>query len=134
MEKTQVKVEFYITSKELSVSEMVNLLKCEGDFSGDKNDVLKNGCLRGESFIEFSTEYEDSLDICEQYNKVLVRIESIKKNILPVLEEGKVWCHVCIVIKVENGDTPAMIINNQFINLLNEMRAEIEFDMYVNSY
>lgn len=134
MEQTQIKAEFIIISEQLSLAEMINILGVKGDHSGDKNDVLKNGCIRGESFIEFCTEYEESLDIYEQYSKVLAKIKNIKGSILSALEIGKLCCRFCIVIKIEDGITPAMSLNNEFINLMHELKAEVEFDTYANPY
>jgi hypothetical protein len=134
MELTQVKSEFIITSNELSLKQMVDTLGFTGDYSGDKNDVLKNGQLRGESFIEFCTEYENSLDIHEQYSKLVARVEGIKKKIISLLETGKICCRFCIVIKIEKGNTPAMYLNSEFINWLHELQAELEFDTYANPY
>jgi hypothetical protein len=134
MELTQVKAEFIIISKELSLKQMTDTLGFTGDYAGDKNDVIRNGQLRGESFIELCTEYEDSLDIHEQYSKLIARVEDIKKNIISVLETGKICCRFCIVIIIEKGNTPAMYLDSDFINLMHELRAEIEFDTYANPY
>lgn len=134
MDKTQVKAEFNILSTELSVEQMILILGFTGDSIGDKSDVLKNGRLRGQSFIELCTEYENSLDIFEQYNKLLIKIKKIKETLLNALETGKLTYHFCIVIKIENGETPAMTLNSELINLLHELRSEIEFDTYANPY
>lgn len=134
MDKTQVKAEFNILSTELSVQQMIQIFGFTGDSSGDKSNVLKNGRIRGQSYIELCTTYEDSLDIFEQYNKLLIRIKKIKGKLLNALETGKFVYHFCIVVKIENGNTPAMTLNSEFINLLHELEAEIEFDTYANPY
>jgi hypothetical protein len=115
MQRTQVKAKFYIISEELSLKQMTDILGFDGDCFGDKDDVLNNGLLRGQSYIELCTGYEDLLDIYGQYNKIIIRLKKLKTNVLNALEAGKVWCNFCIIVKIENGYTPAMTLNNELI-------------------
>lgn len=39
-----------------------------------------------------------------------------------------------IVIKMNNGDTPGIVINHNFLRLANYLGAEIQFDLYANPY
>jgi len=39
-----------------------------------------------------------------------------------------------IVIVINDGNTPALTINKDFIRMANHMGAEIHFDVYANPY
>jgi hypothetical protein len=134
MEKTQVKAEFFVTSKTLSSRELAEKITIPYMVIGDKNDILKNGNMRGETFWEISTEYEYSTDINEQIKKIIYKIKQCKESLIEIVKEGSGNCCFCIVIHIENGETPSMVLDKDMISIAFELNAEIEFDTYANPY
>jgi hypothetical protein len=78
-----------------------------------------------------STGYEQSLDINEQLEKVIIRI-SPKTN---VLKEIKAMYSLdflfAIVVNVENNEKPSMYFNSKFIEFANDIKSEFYIDLYI---
>ena len=89
---------------------------------------------RKETAWEFGTEYEETFDFQEQIANVINQLKNKENIINELCSKYKLKCHFMIVIRINEGNTPAVTINNEFIKLANDIGAEIEFDLYANPY
>lgn len=133
MDKTNVKVEFVILG-DMFPDDITNKLRIQPSSQWNKGDVLKNGRIREFSGWEISTEYQESLDISEQLNQIFTRIRDKREELIALCQSDGVECRFCFVIKIENGQTPAMTLDREIIAFANAIKAEFEFDIYANPY
>lgn len=137
MKVTNIKAEFLILSDDFLPDDITEKLSIEPSFKwkvGEKINSEKHNRVYKSSGWEISTGYEESLDINEQLNKILYKIHSCHEVLAQLCLVENIECRFCIVVKIENGQTPAMILSRELIKFASEINAEIEFDLYVNPY
>ncbi len=134
MDKTEVMVDFWMTGETFNtgkITESLGVTPTKLSIKGEPNRVTHESNKLTTWLV--STGYEESKDINDQ----LVKIYDLFKDKLHVLNnirrEYSVDFGICIVIKIENEETPAMIINHWLIDFAHEIKAEIEFDLYIYS-
>jgi hypothetical protein len=130
-EKTTVMAEFSISGDNFKVTDVTRALKLEPTRYWDNGDItgIIKSPKRHTCWI-INTGYDESLDI----DKQLLKLFNILKDKTAILKHIKSEFHleltVCIVIKVEKGEVPAMHIDSYIINFTHEIEASIEFDFY----
>jgi hypothetical protein len=55
------------------------------------------------------------------------KLDKIKE----LIKSQALLCKFDIVIKIENGDTPAVHLQKEMLDLAHELGAEFDFDLYV---
>lgn len=133
MDKTNVKVEFSIFGDEINPEVITSTLKIKPTRQWLKGDHIRNDLFRKESCWEISTEYEESYDINDQLDKIIDRISDKESEIHSLLKTYNAECKFEIVIQIENNEKPAMYITRERITFLNDIRASIDFDLYIYS-
>jgi hypothetical protein len=134
VENTNIKAEFIIIGADFPPADISKRLNIQPTSQWRKGDVLKNGRTREYSGWEISTEYQESLDMGVQLNKVISLIKEKNTELKEICEKYETECKFCIVVKIENGETPAMVLSREVIEFANSINAEIEFDVYANPY
>ncbi len=134
MENTNIKVEFILMGAEFIPENATNKLNIKPDLVKKRGELLKNGNTRSTSSWIIETAYQESLDINEQINEVYQKIKDKRNILVDLYNSGLVESRFCIVIKIENGQTPAMTLSREFIDFVHAIRAEIEFDTYANPW
>lgn len=137
MDTTNVKVEFIILGNGFSPDDISDKLSIEPSLKwkrGDKINPEKHERIYKCSGWEISTEYEESFDINEQLDKILKKIENYGGVLAKLCEKDGIESRFCIVIKIEKGQTPAMVLSRKLIEFAYAINAEIEFDVYANPY
>lgn len=134
MEKTNIKVEFILMGAEFIPENATNRLNIKPHSVKKRGELLKNGNERSVSSWIIETSYQESLDINEQINEIYQKIKDKRNILVDLYKSGLVESRFCIVIKIENGQTPAMTLNREFIDFVHAIGAEIEFDTYANPY
>jgi hypothetical protein len=89
---------------------------------------------RKETVWEYGTDYEDSLDIEIQMNKVIKRLKGREERLVEICKRYDLKCMIMIVIKMNEGYTPALIMKKELIEFANNINAEIHLDLYANPY
>lgn len=136
MNTSEVKVEFTILSDTLlpNITNIIDVIPTLEWKVGDKVNTGKNNRVHDCSGWEISTKYEESLDMNEQLNKVVNQMKKSKALLIELLKKHELACKFCIVMKINNGNTPAIYFNHDFIEFAHELHAEIQFDTYVNPF
>lgn len=134
MQKTNVKVEFFITHEKLNleiIKKELELVPTEFWMKGDSIQGKK--FKKPDSCWVISTQYEESLNINEQIEKILNILDS-KKNSLKEFRKKYDWDLLfSIVINIENNEKPEMYFEKKFIDFVQEIEAEFFIDLYVFS-
>lgn len=131
---TSVKVEFMILGDNILPEEITRRLGISPSLKWLKGEPLKGGGVQECSGWEINTDYEKSLDINGQLNLVIDKIKEKREELKYICNRDGMESKFSIVIKIENGQTPAIVMNREVIELAYSINAEIEFDVYANPY
>jgi hypothetical protein len=144
LEKTNVKVYFSLYGDQFPIDHISKELNLRPTHSHTMGELIsrKNNFniaqtikhIRKETVWELSTEYEESLDVTVQLNKILKQLLGKEEKIVELSNKYKLECKFMIVIRMNDGFTPALIINKEIIEFTNKIDAEIECDLYSNPY
>lgn len=134
MDKTTVMAYFSIHGDVFDLESITQSLKIEPTETKIKGDIPEG---RKRPSIEtswvISTEEESSYDINDQLIKIIKPLED-KKDILCKLKKSlNVKFDFIFVVKIENGEKPAMYFNSESLSLISYIGAEIDIDLYIYS-
>lgn len=90
--------------------------------------------IRKETVWEYGTDYEDSFNVEEQLVKVLTQLKGREQKINEICKKYNLKCMFMIVITMNDGYTPTLIMNTEIIEFVHSIEAEIHFDLYANPY
>ncbi|MGE5579274.1 MAG: DUF4279 domain-containing protein [Bacillota bacterium] len=131
-----VKAEFRILGDDFHPDDITKRLGIQPLAQWEKGEVIKGkDRARSYSCWEIATGYEESWDVNDQLSKV-ARIVRDKKAELRALREqlDGLDYRFEVVVKIENGDVPAVHLESDMIELANEIEAVFAFDIYANPY
>lgn len=142
--KTNAMVYFTIFGEDFPIDTVSDLLKLKPTLSYKRGEeiirqpnphVTFTGTMyRKNTAWNIGTEFEETIDLEVQINKVINQMKSNEEIIKEICRTYNLKCHFMIVLKINEGNTPAVTINHEFIRLANNIGAEIEFDLYANPY
>lgn len=89
---------------------------------------------RKETVWEISTDYQESSDVKEQMDQILRLLKNKAIKIKRLKDDYKLECQFSIVVKMENGYTPAFHLDNEQIEFANSIKAEFDIDLYADPY
>jgi hypothetical protein len=132
MGNTRVMVEFEISGEKFSPDEITMLLGISPTETRIKgNTITVKNIINKSTIWLYSTGYKESLDVDIQ----LKQIVDVFSEKIPILKDIKtrfnVKMGICVVIKVENKEPPAMSFRHWFLKFLTDIDADVDFDMYV---
>lgn len=136
MDKTNVKVEFDIGSQDdiFVPSNATEILGIKPKRTGIKGEIIRQtergNILCKYTFWRIETDYEESYDIKFQINKIMSVLATKKEQLQKLKRIYKVNYHFCVVIKIENHETPAVWLSKSFIHFLSSIDASVDFDIY----
>ncbi|MBT2286961.1 DUF4279 domain-containing protein [Paenibacillus polymyxa] len=133
MERTNVKVEFSIFGEQFDPNIITNTLLITPTGTWLKGDPVRRDLFRKETCWEIATEYEESLDINDQIDKVIDLIQDQKDQVIRLIRKHNLECKFEVVINIENNAKPAMYLNKDTIKFIYDLGAEIDFDLYIYS-
>ncbi|KQU15268.1 hypothetical protein ASG65_27500 [Bacillus sp. Leaf13] len=142
MKKTQVRVYFSLFGDEFPIDEVTDRLGIiptltykKGELINRSNDYTRDFPLyRKETVWGLDTSYQDSYDVKEQMDQILIPLKNKTVIINQLKVDYKLECKISIVIIMENGDTPGLYLDNEQIEFANSVKAEFDIDLYANPY
>lgn len=111
MDKTQVMVYFSLYGDEFPIDYVTDKLGIQPTNSYRKGDLIPNRSTkvyRKETSWDLGTEYEESIDVNDQLQKIMQQLQNKSSNINELIKAYSLACKFFIVIKIENGETPAL--------------------------
>jgi hypothetical protein len=85
------------------------------------------------SFWEIHLGEEPSNDIENQLRKIFELLKDKKVILIKIRDEFRVEYTFALVIYIVDQQTPGMFLERWFLDFVNELKAEIDFDTYVIS-
>ncbi|HBU84372.1 MAG TPA: DUF4279 domain-containing protein [Paenibacillus sp.] len=133
-DKTEVMAYFSLLGDEFDPNYVTSILKIEPTNTAYKGDIINKKHRIKETSWTLGTDYEESLDINHQLTKVVDLLRNKVKEINSIRNENRLSTKFFIVIRIEEGKTPALYLNSDFIEFVNMIHAEIDVDLYANPY
>lgn len=132
MKKTNVMARFSIYGDEFDpnfITKQLGIDPCETYLKGE---LIKNGRIaRKETSWSINTGYQDSFDINDQLGIITAQIRGKAEALVKIKQELTVKMLFMIVVNIERNEAPAMYFERDFLSFVNEIGAEIGFDVYV---
>lgn len=144
MEKTEVKVYFRLYGEEFPINLISQELNLKPTHSHEKGKIIEKmpnpniiqKSIHGwkETVWELGTDYEESLDVEIQIKKVTDQFKGREARLVEICKRYNLNCMLMIVIRMNEGYTPALVMKKEIIDFVNHINAEIHFDLYANPY
>lgn len=137
MDKTQVMVYFSFFGDNFPLDTVTKKLEITPTETYIKGDVIPNRSIahyRKETSWDLGTGYQDSLDANDQIQQIVNKLHGKASLINEIKENYSIECKFIIVIKIENGNTPALYLNKDIVKFASDIEAEFDMDLYVNPY
>ncbi|MBQ9600401.1 MAG: DUF4279 domain-containing protein [Neisseriaceae bacterium] len=132
---TKMYMDFRLCSEKINFdfSDLIHYGEIEKNNIGDINSLTNNiiqCCYWSCTTTERKSHYLDSDDILKDfYEEIKPNLEKIKERIKKLNLE----VYICIVIEKEHEeDTYALTISKEMISFLNEINANLDFDLYLD--
>lgn len=137
MERTRIMVEYIIYSEDYGFNpdEATKALGIKPDIIRKKGELIKQTELgkiysKDNSWL-IKTQYEESINMYHQLNKIIDRIKGKENIICKLHEKYNTSNYFCVVIEVGKQGIPFIDIEQHLINYLNSIKAIIRFDPYI---
>lgn len=144
IENTNAKVYLSIYGDNFPIELLTELLKIQPTQAYTKGEeiirqpnpnVMYSGKnFRQETAWELGIEYEETYDLEKPINEILVRLKNKEEIIKDFCKEYDLKCHFMLVIVIMNGETPSVVLNQEFLSMANHIEADIHFDLYAHPY
>jgi hypothetical protein len=86
--------------------------------------------FRKETAWDIDTGYQESLDVNEQLQQIVKQLRGKEVIINQIKEIHTMECKIIIVIKIEEGQTPALYLDKSVIKFASSIEAEFDIDLY----
>jgi hypothetical protein len=96
-------------------------------------DIPGKSISRKKSCWRVSTGYQESLDINDQIDRIMEIFQGKSDKLNELMSALDLEILLSVVINIENNQKPAMYFNRQTIAFINQIKAEIDIDLYIYS-
>jgi hypothetical protein len=137
LDKTQVLVYFSLYGDEFTLDDVTEKLEVTPTETYKKGDLIPNRSTvryRKETNWEIGTGYQDSLNVNYQLQQIVGKLNNKTSTINKIKKAYSLECKFFIVIKIENGNTPALYMDKGIIKFATSIEAELDIDLYANPY
>lgn len=132
-DKTRIKLELALFGgllNPLVFSDLIGINPTEYWNEGEEVPGNRFNLKRKETVWHYTIDYIETVDIegiTSEFSKVFSDKVDLIKN---YLNKYRVEAKVYFVIEIWNEESPSVYFNKRFLNLINEINAEIDIDLY----
>lgn len=139
MDETQVMVYFNLSGDEFPVEVVSERLQVSPTISYKKGDIIRKtneteNITRNYTSWQISTGYQESLDVGDVMEQVILKLKDKSAIINELKREFGLECRFTIVIKINDGHTLAVHLDNPVIDFANSIKVDFDIDLYANPY
>jgi membrane-associated HD superfamily phosphohydrolase len=135
LDKTQVMVYFSLYGDEFPIDDITEKLEVIPTETYKKGDLIPNRSTaryRKETSWDLGTDYQVSLDVNNQIQQIINNLQNKSSIINEIKEAYSLECKFFIVVKIEDGNTPALYLDKNIIKFAASIEAEFDIDLYAN--
>jgi hypothetical protein len=133
MDYTKVKANFEIKEDNLDpniVTKKLGISPSETHFKGDPITKSRNWTV---GFWVIRTEYEESLNINLQIEKIYVQLKEKVKELIDIKKKYNVYLNLSIWVDIENGQAPKICIKEEILSFMSKIGGTIDVDLCIYS-
>jgi hypothetical protein len=137
LDKTKVMVYISLYGDEFPLEDITEKLEVTPTETYKKCDLIPNrstACYRKETSWDLGTGYQVSLNVNNQLQQIINKLQNKSSIINEIKETYSVECKFLIVVKIEQGNTPALFLDKDIIKFAASIEAEFDIDLYANPY
>lgn len=137
MDKTHVSVYFSLYGDEFPIDNVTERLELTPTNAYKKGDLINNSSTaryRKETSWDLETGYQASFDVNDQLQEIIDKIQNKATIINDIKADYSIDCKFFIVIKIEEGITPALYLSSDIIKFASSIGAEFDIDLYSNPF
>lgn len=137
LDKTQVMVYFSLFGDNFPIEIVTEKLEITPTETYIKGELISNRSFahyRKETSWDLGTGYQVSLDVNDQLQQILCKLQGKASLINEIKEDFSIECKFIIVIKIEDGNTPALYLKKDIVKFASDVGAEFDVDLYANPY
>lgn len=135
--KTTVRTYFSLYGDYFSVHDVTENLNIIPTITYNKGDVIPNRSTvryRKNTSWEIDTGNQESFDVNEQLQQIILQLKDKITNINELKSRYNMECIFVIVIIIEQGYTPGLVLEKEVIQFASAIGAEFSIDLYANPY
>lgn len=130
MDNTTMSVKFKIFAEMFSTDEVTQILGVNPSGYLHKGEQGKFATAKETSWY-IETQLSEALDINEHLTEIINILASKKKELIELKEKYKLEYLLSIIINIKHAQAPAVYFEHDIIKFLNDVKAEVDIDMYV---
>ena len=135
-----IKITFFLEGDEFSeekVSTKLGMTPDEFRTKDDWPDAIKNAIdlpshLRPRTGWSIDVKRESCCAVSDQFEKMMDLFKGKESMINELCEELNLSTAFVVVIEMEGGDRPEMVLTKEIVNFISSINAEIGFDLYID--
>lgn len=129
---TKTKINFSVFSKTLNPDEISNLIGLKGDELNYKGEQILKSKLNYKYHIWNVTTGEQKIDDLEKSTvRFLEKIYSAREKIQALYEKNEIEIELQYILYISGSELPSFHIGSDLQKMINELRAEIDIDIYL---
>ncbi|EAY30840.1 DUF4279 domain-containing protein [Microscilla marina] len=128
-----IRLELTIFGDAFDLNELTSLITIKPTKTYLKGEVVKGynkTIKRKEMSWSYSIPPLDTLYFEEYANKLLDKFESKAASLKGFLLKNNLKMKLFVVLEISGDQTPALYLNNRFLNFINDLEGEIDVDIY----
>lgn len=129
--KTSIMVDFSILGDDFAPIDITKQLTLIPTEQYQKGDLSKRNVERVESCWSINTGYVETLYLSEVFTSLIQEISGKKELLIDLKKKLDLTYKFIIVIKMEQNQKPAIFLDSSIIEFANDIKAEIDFDLYI---
>jgi hypothetical protein len=137
LNNTQVNVYFSLFGDDFPIDYVTKKLEVTPTETYKNRELIPNRSTvlyKKETSWDLGTGYQVSLDVNDQLQQIVCKLQYKSSTINEIKEAYFVECKFFIVIKIEDGNTPALYLDKKVMKFASSIEAEIDIDLYANPY
>jgi hypothetical protein len=133
LKKTKVRVYFSLFGDTFPLDDVSKSLEITPTAAYSKGESIPHSTaprFRKETAWVIDTGYQESLDVNEQLQQIVTQLRGKALIINEMKQIHSMECKFSIVIKIEEGHTPALYLDKSIIKFTSSIEAEFDIDLY----
>lgn len=131
--ETKIKGEFSLCFENgYDVYQISDILDFPATECKNQNEVKRNPITgkQNPAYWEFSTGYMETYDIKEVILIFMDKLQPLMSKITKILDSNNGEAIFDFVVVIENDTFPALYFEREFLKMVEDLKATIQFDMY----
>lgn len=137
LDKTTVRTYFSLYGDYFPVYDVTESLNIIPTTTYNKGDIIPNRSTihyRKNTSWEIDTGDQESFDVNEQLQQIILQLQDKTTIINELKSRYNMECVFVIVIIMEQGYTPGLVLEKEVIQFASAIEAEFSIDLYANPY